>query len=69
MPLIKKWFPNLTVACDVCMCAYTDSGHCGILNHDGSINNCASIQRLAEISLVYAQAGMYFNAQLVNILY
>ena len=29
---IKKEFPNLTVACDVCLCPYTSHGHCGVLN-------------------------------------
>lgn len=29
--LLKSAFPNLVVICDVCLCAYTDSGHCGIV--------------------------------------
>ena len=29
---IKKEFPSLTVACDVCLCPYTSHGHCGVLN-------------------------------------
>lgn len=61
LPSLKKWFPNLTIACDVCLCPYTSSGHCGILNGDGSINNTASIERIAQISLAYAKAGMGMN--------
>ena len=34
---IKKEFPSLTVACDVCLCPYTSHGHCGVLN-DGELN-------------------------------
>lgn len=54
---IRSLFPDLLVACDVCLCAYTSHGHCGILNDDGTINNTASIERLAEVALSYALAG------------
>lgn len=57
VPLIRQWFPNLLIACDVCLCPYTIHGHCGILNEDGSINNKASIARISEIAVAYAQAG------------
>ncbi|XP_012146498.1 porphobilinogen synthase [Megachile rotundata] len=57
VPLIRQWFPNLLIACDVCLCPYTIHGHCGILNDDGSINNKASIARISEIAVAYAQAG------------
>ena len=50
-------FPDLLVACDVCLCPYTDHGHCGILNQDGTINNPPSIERLADVALAYAIAG------------
>ena len=29
---IREWFPQLLIACDVCLCAYTSHGHCGIFN-------------------------------------
>jgi porphobilinogen synthase len=45
------------LACDVCLCPYTSHGHCGVLREDGTINNRASVQRLADISLAYARAG------------
>ncbi|KAG7202496.1 hypothetical protein KM043_017064 [Ampulex compressa] len=57
VPLIRQWFPNLLIACDVCLCPYTVHGHCGILNEDGSLNNVASIERIAEVALAYAKAG------------
>jgi len=54
---IKKLFPSLVIACDVCICPYTDHGHCGILREDGTLDNKASVQRLAEQALAYAKAG------------
>lgn len=54
---IRELFPDLLVACDVCLCPYTDHGHCGILNPDGTINNPPSIERLADVALAYAMAG------------
>ncbi|KAJ8300438.1 hypothetical protein KUTeg_021957 [Tegillarca granosa] len=59
---LRSWFPDLLIACDVCLCPYTCHGHCGILREDGSLNNEESIQRLAEISLSYAKAGCHIIA-------
>lgn len=59
---LRRWFPRLLLICDVCLCAYTCHGHCGVLNKDGSINNAESIKRLAEISVVYAKAGCHIIA-------
>eukprot|EP00158_Paraphelidium_tribonemae_P003966 Partr_v1_DN26493_c1_g2_i1_m24132 putative delta-aminolevulinic acid dehydratase len=55
--LCKSAFPDLLVACDVCLCPYTSHGHCGILDKDGRIDNLASIRRLAAVSHAYALAG------------
>ncbi|CAH8873887.1 unnamed protein product [Trichobilharzia szidati] len=55
--LIKSKFPNLVVICDVCLCAYTDHGHCGILRSDGSVDVPKTVERLAEISTRFALAG------------
>lgn len=60
--LFKKEFPSVLIAVDLCICAYTDSGHCGILTEAGQINNLASITRLAEISLSFARAGCHLIA-------
>lgn len=57
LPLLRRKFPNLLIACDVCLCPYIIHGHCGILNNDGSINNTDSIRRIAEIAVSYAKAG------------
>ena len=56
---IRKLFPILYIACDVCLCEYTSHGHCGILFEDGAINNTPSVQRLAEVAVSYAKAGAH----------
>lgn len=59
---MRSAFPNLILACDICLCPYTDHGHCGILQSDGTIDNAASIRRLAVIALHYAQSGAHIVA-------
>jgi porphobilinogen synthase len=59
---LRKALPELLVACDVCMCEYTDHGHCGILRDvDGEqvLDNAKTLERLASISLAYATAGAH----------
>lgn len=53
---IKKRFPELLVITDLCMCEYTDHGHCGILR-DGEVDNDATLEVLARIALAQARAG------------
>ena len=53
---LKQKFPQLVVITDVCMCEYTDHGHCGILR-DGEVDNDATLELLARASLAYAAAG------------
>lgn len=62
IPLLRKQCPNLLIACDICLCAYTTHGHCGILNSDGSIDNIKSIHRIAEMSVHMAKAGAHIVA-------
>jgi porphobilinogen synthase len=47
---------DLFVSCDVCLCAYTSSGHCGI-ESEGHIDNDRSLPVLAEMARVSARAG------------
>jgi porphobilinogen synthase len=47
---------SLVVMTDVCLCAYTDHGHCGVLE-DGRIANDASLAPLAAAALSHARAG------------
>lgn len=53
---IKKMAPDLVVATDVCLCQYTDHGHCGVVR-GGIIDNDASLQLLAKIAVSHAEAG------------
>lgn len=54
---IKNRYPELIVATDVCLCAYTTHGHCGTLNREGDVDNDKTIANLAKIALNHAQAG------------
>jgi len=53
---IKKAAPELLVITDVCLCAYTDHGHCGLVK-DGKVNNDPTCELLAKVALSHAQAG------------
>ena len=53
---IKKAAPELLVITDVCLCAYTEHGHCGVIK-DGKIDNDATCELLAKVALSHAQAG------------
>jgi len=53
---LKKELPELIVITDVCMCEYTDHGHCGIIK-DGDVDNDATLELLAKEALSHAQAG------------
>ncbi|KXS10426.1 aminolevulinate dehydratase [Gonapodya prolifera JEL478] len=57
LTLVREAFPELLLAVDLCLCAYTSHGHCGILEADGTIENTKSCKRLAEVALAYAKAG------------
>ena len=53
---IKRRTPDLTVITDVCLCEYTDHGHCGLLR-DGDVDNDATIALLARQAVTHAAAG------------
>ncbi|MFN8407363.1 MAG: porphobilinogen synthase [Sphingobacteriaceae bacterium] len=54
---LRRAFGNdLYIITDVCICAYTTHGHCGILHHD-EVQNDQTIDILAQMSLAHAQAG------------
>lgn len=54
---IKALTDELVVITDVCMCEYTDHGHCGILDEKGMVDNDATIEYMAKIALSHAKAG------------
>ena len=53
---IKASYPDFTVITDVCMCEYTDHGHCGIL-HGHEVDNDETLEHLARIAVSHAAAG------------
>lgn len=58
---VKKACPSLCVITDVCLCEYTDHGHCGIIaeNRDGvlDVDNDATVEVLVKEALAHARAG------------
>ena len=58
---LKSGVPGLAVIVDVCLCEYTDHGHCGLLKDgrrgDRTVDNDATLPRLAEMAVTCAQAG------------
>ena len=53
---VKDKFPELVVITDVCLCQYTDHGHCGVVEGD-TIDNDASLDLIARTALSHARAG------------
>lgn len=53
---VKKAVPELLLVPDVCMCEYTDHGHCGIIENN-QVHNDASIELIAKAAVTYAKAG------------
>ncbi len=45
------------MATDVCLCEYTDHGHCGVLREDGVVDNDATVELLARTAVSHARAG------------
>ncbi|MDQ3073902.1 MAG: porphobilinogen synthase, partial [Bacteroidota bacterium] len=54
--VIKEIFPGITVMTDVCVCSYTDHGHCGIVE-EGNVINDLSLQILTKMAVSHARAG------------
>ena len=54
--LKRQFGSDLYVITDVCLCAYTTHGHCGILEHD-HVANDASVEMLSKMALAHARAG------------
>jgi porphobilinogen synthase len=53
---IKKNVPGLAVITDVCLCEYTDHGHCGLIL-DGDVDNDSTLELLCKEALSHARAG------------
>ncbi|MCL2504360.1 MAG: porphobilinogen synthase [Coriobacteriia bacterium] len=55
---IKTHDPGFYVITDVCMCEYTDHGHCGILDDSGYVLNDVTLEMLAKEAVSHAEAGV-----------
>ena len=53
---IKKSAPQLVVATDVCLCEYTDHGHCGVIRNR-TVENDETLELLSRIAISHAEAG------------
>ncbi len=53
---VKETSPDLVVITDVCMCEYTDHGHCGVIE-DGDVANDPTLELLARQAVSHARAG------------
>ena len=54
---LKDADPDLCVITDVCLCEYTDHGHCGILTPAGEVENDTTLELLARTAVSQAEAG------------
>ena len=54
---VKRAVPGLLVIGDVCLCEYTDHGHCGVIR-DGEVDNDSSVYLLGKIAVIQARAGV-----------
>ena len=54
---LKAALPDLIVIADICMCEYTDHGHCGILHDHYTVDNDATLPYLCRQAVSFAEAG------------
>jgi porphobilinogen synthase len=54
---LRPRFPELLLLTDVCLCEYTAHGHCGVIGHDGEVDNDASLELLARTAVSHVEAG------------
>lgn len=54
---MKEAAPGMMVVTDVCLCAYTDHGHCGVVDKAGRVLNDPSLELLQAMALAHAEAG------------
>ncbi|WP_300606556.1 porphobilinogen synthase [Trebonia sp.] len=53
---------DLVVIADLCLCEYTDHGHCGIVTAGGDVDNDATLDRYASVAVAQARAGAHMVA-------
>jgi porphobilinogen synthase len=55
---LKDAYPDLVVVSDVCLCEYTDHGHCGVLDDAGDVLNDETLELLRRIAVSHGEAGV-----------
>ena len=58
---LRAKLPDLVVCTDVCMCEYTDHGHCGVLKDD-AVDNDPTVELLAKTAVSHVRAGAHVVA-------
>ena len=58
----KEVGDDLVVMADLCLCEYTDHGHCGIVTDDGYVDNDSTLARYASTAVAQARAGAHMVA-------
>jgi len=53
---IKDEFPDLVIITDVCLCEYTDHGHCGVVQ-EGEVLNDVTLELLSKMAVTHAESG------------
>lgn len=54
---IRKAFPDMVLTTDVCLCQYTSTGQCGVMNDRGDIINDETVENLVKVAVSHAAAG------------
>ncbi|GAB6106791.1 porphobilinogen synthase [Fusibacter bizertensis] len=55
--MIKAYDSRFYIITDICLCQYTDHGHCGVINAFGEVENDQSVELISRIALSHASAG------------
>src|SRR5207237_2026830 len=53
---LRPRFPELLLLTDVCLCEYTSHGHCGVIGHDGDVDNDASLDLIVRTAVSHVEA-------------
>ncbi len=58
---LNKEYPDLFIITDVCLCQYTDHGHCGVI-HEGDVHNDSTLDLIGKQAVAHALAGSHMVA-------
>lgn len=58
IPQLKEAFPSLLIMADICLCGFSETGHCCVFDENREMDNLKSIEILSHLALTYAQVGV-----------